>query len=127
MGDDRTLGQVLHEARVAGGEARPRPWPPEDWAHRDERLKVLDEAMAAAVATQAVADAGFDQAAMAAAIIRLQVRLDAAVSTVCKRIARACEERASALVPCDERNAWLSAAGVALAARERSDDKEPQS
>jgi len=49
MADDRTLGEVLHEARVAGGVQRPRPWPPEDWADRDPRLQALDEAMAAAV------------------------------------------------------------------------------
>lgn len=47
---DKTLGQVLHEARVAGGEQRPRPWPPLPWANRDRELKMLDEAMAAAVA-----------------------------------------------------------------------------
>ena len=87
MPDDRTPGQVLHEARIAGGEARPRPWPPEDWADRDPRLKELDEAMAAAVAAE-----------------------------VCSRIARKCEERGNALVPSDERNAWLSAAAVARAA-----------
>ena len=49
MADDRTLGQVLHEARQAGGAGRPRPWPPEDWADRDPRLRAIDEAMAAAV------------------------------------------------------------------------------
>ena len=44
-----SLGEVLHRARCAGGEQRPRPWPPEDWADRDPRLKELDGAMAAAV------------------------------------------------------------------------------
>ena len=47
--DDRTLGQVLHEARQALGEQRPRGWPVEDWADRDYRLQAGDEAMAAAV------------------------------------------------------------------------------
>jgi hypothetical protein len=46
---DKTPGQILHEARIAGGEQRPRPWPPESWADRDPQLKALDEAMAAAV------------------------------------------------------------------------------
>lgn len=46
----RTLGEVLHRARVAGGEQRPRPWPPEKWADRDPQLRALDEAMAGAVA-----------------------------------------------------------------------------
>ena len=50
MADDHpSLGEVLHRARCAGGEQRPRPWPPEDWADRDPRLKAVDEAMAAAV------------------------------------------------------------------------------
>ena len=52
---DKTPGQILHEARVAGGQRRPRPWPPEDWADRDPALKEMDEAMAAAVAAVAVA------------------------------------------------------------------------
>jgi hypothetical protein len=47
---DKTLGEVLHEAREAGGQKRPRPWPPESWADRDPRLRALDEAMASAVA-----------------------------------------------------------------------------
>ena len=51
-----SLGEVLHAARVAGGEQRPRPWPPESWADRDPELKRLDEAMAAAVADRATAD-----------------------------------------------------------------------
>jgi hypothetical protein len=46
---DKTLGEVLHEAREAGGQQRPRPWPPLPWAERDPALKALDEQMAAAV------------------------------------------------------------------------------
>lgn len=49
---DKTPGQILHEARQAGGEQRPRPMPVEDWAERDDRLKQLDEAMAEAVAAE---------------------------------------------------------------------------
>src|SRR5208282_977741 len=49
MPDDRTLGQVLHEARRAAGEQRPRPWPIEDWKDRGPQLQAVDEAMAAAV------------------------------------------------------------------------------
>lgn len=48
--EPQSLGEVLHRARQAGGEQRPRPWPVEPWADRDPRLKELDEAMAAAVA-----------------------------------------------------------------------------
>ena len=47
--DDRTLGQHLHEARRASTVGRIPPWPVADWADRDERLKAVDEAMAAAV------------------------------------------------------------------------------
>ena len=46
---DKTLGEILHEAREAGGQQRPRPWPPLPWAERDPALKALDEQMAAAV------------------------------------------------------------------------------
>jgi hypothetical protein len=56
MPDGRSLGQVLHEAREAGGQKRPRPWPPLPWAERERELKALDEAMAAAVAGAATAD-----------------------------------------------------------------------
>ena len=50
MSADETLGEILHRARVAGGEQRPRPWPPEKWADRDPQLQRLDEDMAGAVA-----------------------------------------------------------------------------
>ena len=46
----KSPGQILHEARQAGGARRPRPWPPEDWADRDEQLRALDEEMAEAAA-----------------------------------------------------------------------------
>ena len=49
MADSRTLGEILHRAREAGNAVRIRPLAPEDWADRDERLRDLDEAMAAAV------------------------------------------------------------------------------
>ena len=61
-----SLGEVLHEARVAGGEARPRPWPPEDWADRDPRLRDLDEKMAAAVEARVRADIAADFKRLAA-------------------------------------------------------------
>ena len=48
--EPKTPGEILHEARVAAGERRPRPWPPLPWAERDPELKALDEVMAAAVA-----------------------------------------------------------------------------
>jgi len=73
--EPETLGEVLHRARQAAGEARPRPWPVEDWCDRDPALRALDEAMAAAVVwaflrdhlgavldalSAAVADAGYE-------------------------------------------------------------------
>ena len=54
MTDDRTLGQVLHEARQSAGEQRPRPWPIEDWKDRGPQLQAVDEAMAAAVEAAAM-------------------------------------------------------------------------
>jgi hypothetical protein len=53
---DRTLGQVLHEAWMAAGMRRHRPWPPEEWPDRIPELKAVDEAMAAAVAAAALAE-----------------------------------------------------------------------
>ena len=49
MTDERTLGEVLHEAREAGNDGRDRPLILLRWADRDPRLKALDEDMAAAV------------------------------------------------------------------------------
>lgn len=46
---DKTLGEILHEAREAGNDGRDRPMFLAPWAERDPRLKALDEAMAAAV------------------------------------------------------------------------------
>jgi len=90
-------------------------------------VRAVIAAVVPLAAARAVRDAGFDQARLAAQVIRLQVRLDAAVHDVCGRIARKCEEEGNALPPGVERTAWLSAAAVALAARdgqERSDEKE---
>ena len=53
--EPKTPGQVLHEARMAAGAGRPRPWPPQPWAERLPELQRLDEEMAAAVAAVAVA------------------------------------------------------------------------
>ena len=49
MADDRSLGEIMHEAREAGNAVRIRPLAPQDWADRDPRLRDLDEQMAAAV------------------------------------------------------------------------------
>ena len=122
--DDREpYGRIVHEQRLAYRAERERRLP-SPWEDRDPPLRELDMRIGSAVAKRAVHDAGFDQAVFAAEIIRLRVRLDDAVDGVCKRIARECERRGNALPPSDERTAWLSAAGVALAARERSDDEE---
>jgi len=88
------------------------------WEERDPAQREIDMRGASAVAARAVHDAGFDQAQFTAEVIRLRVRLDDAVDVVCRRIARECERRGNALPPSDERNAWLGAAAVALAARE---------
>ena len=50
MTTDRiSLGEILHRARQALGEQRPRPWPIEDWKDRGPQLQAGDEAMAGAV------------------------------------------------------------------------------
>jgi hypothetical protein len=109
-------------------EAKERPPVTVPWSERAPFLRDIDMAAASLVAAMAVRDAGFDQAELAAEIIRLRVRLDAIVHEVCGRVARECERRGNALPPGVERTAWLSAAAVALAAREtqeRDDGKEP--
>jgi hypothetical protein len=129
VADDREpYGRLVHDTRLAceadraAAEGRQRfDLPP--WEERDDWQRELDMRIGSAVAARAVDDAGFDQSALAAEIIRLRSRLDSVVDEVCKRIARICEEEAGKLVPSDERNAWLSAAGVALAVRERNDKK----
>jgi hypothetical protein len=130
-GDPDALARIVHETRRSFGAALDRPMTPAPWEERHPRQQELDRQIAAAVAAQAVKDAGFDQAALAAEVIRLRVRLDDIVNEVCRRVARKCEERGNALPPGVERNAWLNAAAVALEAREgqeRSGEKEgPQS
>jgi len=64
--EHESLGEVLHRARQAGGVQRPRPWPIEDWAERDEQLKALDEKMAAAVEARVRADIAADFKRLAA-------------------------------------------------------------
>ena len=49
---DKTLGQILHEAREAGNDGRDRPMFLAAWAERDPRLQALDESMAEAVAAE---------------------------------------------------------------------------
>jgi hypothetical protein len=88
------------------------------WEERDPMQQEIDMRGANAVAVQAVHDAGFNQAELAAQVIRLQVRYDAAVHEVTGRIARECERQAGKLPPSDEQRAWFRAAAVALAARE---------
>ena len=97
----------------------PRQDRPVVWASPSRgQVRAMLEAAAPLIAARAVHDAGFDQAQLAADIIRLRVRLDDAVDEVCKRIADECVRRAKTLPPSDEQNAWFSAGGVALAARE---------
>lgn len=50
MADDRTLGQVLHEARREHNPPLERPRNVDPWEERAEWQKKLDEAMAADVA-----------------------------------------------------------------------------
>ena len=120
MADDREpYGRIFHEqGRLTVNAEREKPFSVEPWEKRSKEQRELDMRGADAVAKRAVHDAGFDQAKLAAEIIRLRVRLDDAVDGVCRRIAREDERRGNALPPSDERNAWLGAAAVALAARE---------
>jgi len=124
---DRTLGQVLHEAREAGGQGRPRPWPPLPWAERDPGLKALDEEMAGAVA----------------AVVRDRFR-----AALRERITRALREHYLAGISCDRARhednpvcacsrvflGWHPSVGAAVeawighvmeaAGQERTDEKE---
>ena len=94
--DDRTLGQHLHEARRASTVGRIPPWPVADWADRDERLKAVDEAMAAAVEAEVRGRIGADL----------------------KRLAMGA-------APGIERDVWLAARQAALhGLAKRSDEKE---
>jgi hypothetical protein len=105
MADDRpSLGEVLHRARQAGGEQRPRPWPPEDWADRDERLRALDEAMAAAVE----------------AVVRERIATDL------HRLATGGRDGVPGVERDAKRDAYLAAEHVARfgLAQERSDEEE---
>ena len=125
MADDREpYGRIVHEIRLAYNAELPHPRGVLPWPEREAGPQEMDMRIGSAVAARAVDDAGFAQADLAAQVIRLQVRYDAAVHEVTRRIARECERRGNDLPPSDERTAWLSAAGVALEARERSDDKE---
>lgn len=127
MADNREpYGQIVHEIRLAYNAELPHPRGVLPWPEREAGQQEMDMRIGSAVAARAVDDAGFAQADLAAQVIRLQVRLDDAVHEVTRRIARECERRGNALPPSDERTAWLSAAGVALAARnqERDDEKE---
>ena len=47
MADDRTLGQVLHEARREHNPPLERPWNVDPWEERADWQKKLDEEMAA--------------------------------------------------------------------------------
>ena len=83
MPDDHpSLGEVLHRARQASQDGRDRPWPVEDWADRDDRLKALDEAMASAVAARAVADAGLRNDLRDAQLFALQCHLPAVLDAL---------------------------------------------
>ena len=96
MTDDRTLGQVLHEARQSAGEQRPRPWPIEDWKDRGPQLQAVDEQMAAAVEAE-----------------------------VRRRVAAEIRGHAMVWPPGFQRNLVHSAAdAVAQGGKERSDEKE---
>jgi len=50
MPDDRTLGQVLHEARREHNPPLERPWNVDPWEERADWQKKLDEEMAAELA-----------------------------------------------------------------------------
>ena len=99
MADDPdALARLVNETRRNFANAYERPSNVAPWEERHPRQQALDRDIAAVVGTE-----------------------------VCKRIARECERRGNVLPPSDERNAWLSAAAVAMAvareAQERSDEE----
>ena len=129
MTDDREpLGRIVHDIRLAFNAELPHPRGVLPWEQREAGQQEMDMRIGSAVAARAVDDAGFDQARLAAQVIRLQVAYDDAVHEVTGRIARECERRGNALPPGVERTAWLEAGGVALTAREpqdSGDEKDP--
>lgn len=106
-------GEILHRARQAAGEQRPRPWPPEDWKDRGPALQAVDEAMAAAVEAAVRERVAADFRRLADDLERFPL-VPPGVPGI---------ERVAKL------EAWRGAEHVALfglAPQERDDEKEPQ-
>ena len=116
MADDREpYGRIVRETWVAWAcEQRDRKlsWLV-PWDNLDAGQREVDMRIGSAVAAKAVHDAGFDQAQLAADIIRLRVRLDHAVQNERDTIARAILDRADKATPGVERDALLTAAAIA--------------
>ena len=115
MADDREpYGQTFHEqGRLTVNAERKKPFAVGPWEDRTSEQQEIDMRGASAVAARAVHDAGFDQAHLAAEVIRLRVRLDHAVQNERDAIARAILDRADRATPGVERDALLTAAAIA--------------
>ena len=117
MADDREpYGRLVHEQRLAVNAERRKPFGVVPWEERDDEQRELDMRIGAAVAVQAVADAGLETDRMRAQLLAFAAERDRAV--------RELKRRADRAVPGVERDAWLAAAAV-VAGQEHSDEKEP--
>ena len=112
-------GRLVHETRLAceadraAAEGRQRfNLPP--WEKRDDWQRELDMRIGAAVAVQAVADAGLETDRMRAQLLAFAAERDRAV--------RELKRRADRAVPGVERDTWLAAAAV-VAGQERGDEE----
>ena len=95
MAEDRTLGQVFHEAgRVTVNAERDKPFDVRPWAERTGEQREVDERGASAVAAEAVRRAGLDLAAKEMAVRQRQAKL----SAIAERIARV-PQRGAYLTP----------------------------
>ena len=106
---DLALNAGMEHQRQAPRQAREVVWA----SPSRGQVRAMLEAAAPLIAAKAVADAGFDQAQLAADIIRLRVRLDDAVQNERDTIARAILDRADKATPGVERDALLTAAAIA--------------
>ena len=119
-GGHELYGRIVRETWVNWALEQPdikdhpswvKPW--DELAWRD---KEVDMRIGAAVAVQAVADAGLENDRMRAQLLAFAAERDRAV--------RELKRRADRAVPGVERDAWLAAAAV-VAGQEHSDEKEP--
>ena len=111
------LGRLVHEQRLAVNAERRKPFGVVPWEERDDEQRELDMRIGAAVAVQAVADAGLENDRMRAQLLAFAAERDRAV--------RELKRRADRAVPGVERDAWMAAAAVVAGVQERGDGEEP--